>query len=205
MVFGLSTFNKFNSAPSQRQDIVQRLTELEISVDIWGGCGPGGRRPDSEWNRIGKATFFAQYRYYLSFENSFCEDYATEKLFRGLNASYLGGAIPVAYSAANYSLLVPSGSVIDVTSFSSTTALADYLKLLKLPTSIEQVKSYYQWHYDYEVSEHDSWPGVGLKNLCRKLFDDSDSNTVESLEYSFGKCHQLPNVVLRVNDSKTDG
>ena len=66
------------------------------------------------------------YQFYLSFENSLCKDYATEKLFRAL-ASDL---VPVVMGGANYSKIVPPKSIINVEDFPSPEVLGKELKRL---------------------------------------------------------------------------
>ena len=56
------------------------------------------------------------YKFYLSFENSICRDYATEKFFNPLRFS----TVPVVYSGADYQALgVPKNSYIDARDFPS--------------------------------------------------------------------------------------
>ena len=66
------------------------------------------------------------YQFYLSFENSLCKDYATEKLFRAL-ASDL---VPVVMGGANYSKIVPPKSIINVQDFPSPEVLGKELMRL---------------------------------------------------------------------------
>nr|XP_037877562.1 alpha-(1,3)-fucosyltransferase C-like [Bombyx mori] len=46
-----------------------------------------------------------KYYFYLSFENSFGEDYVTEKLLHALEFD----AVPVVYGGANYTRFMPEG------------------------------------------------------------------------------------------------
>ena len=66
------------------------------------------------------------YHFYLSFENSLCEDYVTEKLFRALDSDL----VPVVMGGANYSKIVPPKSVINVQDFDSPELLGKELKRL---------------------------------------------------------------------------
>ena len=66
------------------------------------------------------------YMFYLSFENSICEDYVTEKFWKFLN----GNLVPVVLGGANYDKIAPPHSFINAMDFSSPNDLAEYLKYL---------------------------------------------------------------------------
>ena len=60
---------------SGRIDYIERLRTY-INVDIFGACGtPCPNRNDC------KRTLASEYKFYFAFENSYCEDYITEKFF----------------------------------------------------------------------------------------------------------------------------
>ena len=52
----------------------------------------------------------ANYKFYLSFENSFCRDYITEKFWKVLKYR----VVPIVLGAGNYSLYAPPKSYINV-------------------------------------------------------------------------------------------
>ena len=88
---------------SQRELYVKELQKY-VPVDIFGRCGKPLKctvERDECFKEIQE-----QYQFYLSFENSLCKDYATEKLYRAL-ASNL---VPVVMVGANYSKIVPPRS-----------------------------------------------------------------------------------------------
>lgn len=63
---------------SKRDEMVQKLKKY-VDVDIYGDCGTKKcPRTDEEECRKMAAT---KYKFYLSFENSLCLDYVTEKYF----------------------------------------------------------------------------------------------------------------------------
>ena len=66
------------------------------------------------------------YKFYFAFENSICDDYVTEKLWRALRMNI----VPVVLGGYNYSELLPQKSYIDIKDFSSPEKLADYLQVL---------------------------------------------------------------------------
>lgn len=50
------------------------------------------------------------YNFYLSFENSICVDYVTEKFYNAL----LFNTVPIVYGGGNYSRLAPTMSYINI-------------------------------------------------------------------------------------------
>ena len=81
--------------------------QKHIQVDIYGKCGTlkcGREDENACWRRVN-----ADYFFYLSFENSICKDYVTEKFFNAMNQS----VIPVVLGGANYQQMAPQKSVID--------------------------------------------------------------------------------------------
>lgn len=55
------------------------------------------------------------YKFYLSFENSICVDYVTEKFYNAL----LFNTVPIVYGGADYSRLAPNMSYIDIRNYGS--------------------------------------------------------------------------------------
>ena len=129
---------------SQREDYVKELSKY-IEVDIFGGCGkykcPRGSSHTclEKWER--------SYKFFLSFENIFCDDYITEKLFKTLEHEI----IPVVLGGGNYTRDAPPHSVINILDFSSPKALADYL--IELGKDEERYYSYFRWKSGYEMAE----------------------------------------------------
>ncbi|CAG7816541.1 unnamed protein product [Allacma fusca] len=118
------------------------------------------------------------YKFYLSFENSLCKDYLTEKVFE----AYSAGMVPVVYGGANYDLFLPRGSYINVESFPSTKSLADYL--LYLDQNPSEYLKYFKWKTSsILVSDHTNM-GNGYCQLCEKLHKD----------YPLGITKVIPNV-----------
>lgn len=86
-------------SPSQREDYVQKLSielvKYKLEVDVFGACGC------LECLKFTKECYDileSDYYFYLSFENSICEDYVTEKLLTALKHF----TVPVVYGGANY-------------------------------------------------------------------------------------------------------
>ncbi|XP_071110454.1 glycoprotein 3-alpha-L-fucosyltransferase A-like [Haliotis cracherodii] len=105
---------------SKRESYVRELAKY-ITVDIYGQCGP------FKCSRKCGHLYDNQYRFYLSFENSLCIDYITEKLFKTYNYNI----VPVVRGGADYGSLVPNGTYINAADFSSPKKLGNYLKYLE--------------------------------------------------------------------------
>ena len=90
------------------------------------------------------------YTFYLAFENSLCEDYITEKLWKVLEAKPY--TIPVALgglSIEEYRQVAPPNSFIHVKNFTSPKALADHLK--HVAENDDAFNYYMQWRNEYRI------------------------------------------------------
>ena len=68
------------------------------------------------------------YKFYLSFENSVCEDYVTEKYYNIMQRTI----IPVTYNGANMSLYGPPHSSINALEYETANDLVNYLQEVSL-------------------------------------------------------------------------
>ncbi|XP_042872463.1 alpha-(1,3)-fucosyltransferase C-like isoform X1 [Penaeus japonicus] len=166
-----------------RESLVKTLQKW-IGVDIYGGCGPFKceRKQQSECHRILNET----YKFYLSFENSLCQDYVTEKFFNILRLD----VIPVVYGLGNYSVQAPPHSYIDALSFPTVKDLADYL--LYLDRNHTAYNEYFQWKANYFVSRGD-WARVARAycTLCERLHTDTKAKTYNLFQWFVDKSHCL--------------
>ncbi|ODM96981.1 Alpha-(1,3)-fucosyltransferase C [Orchesella cincta] len=148
---------------SKREVLIEKLRKEGVVIDIFGKCGtpvcPHGKRignncsQEEFWEQLAK-----DYKFYLAFENALCVDYVTEKFFRTLEL----GIVPVVYGGADYDLIAPPNSFINVDSFQSPKQLAEFLK--NLNENAEEYKKYFEWRIKYKVVK-----GLGGFNLCKKL------------------------------------
>ena len=127
---------------SHRENYVKELSKY-IDVDIYGACGKykcsksKGKTCLEEWER--------KYKFHLSFENSICEDYITEKAFLPL----LYELIPVVFGGGNYSRDMPPHSFINARDFNSPKHLADFL--ISLAADEQRYRSYFEWKKQYKI------------------------------------------------------
>lgn len=148
-----------NCRTDSRRELLVRNLSLYIPVDIYGDCH-GGRKCQNrpECDRM----LSRHYRFYLSFENSLCPDYVTEKLYRALAYD----TVPVVFGGADYSRYLPVGSYIDARDFQSPKQLADHMK--NLMVNDELYTKHFRWRGRYFV---DSAPLDGWCQLCHLLDD----------------------------------
>ena len=146
---------------SKREEYVRQLQD-HIAVDVYGHCGTFEcARNDSHWLSSPECyvQLASQYKFYLSFENSFCNDYVTEKFFSVLQHDL----VPIVLGSADYSLIAPSHSYIDVAQFKSPADLAAYL--LQLDADEELYDKYFEWKSQFVVE-------AGVNQMSRHAFCD---------------------------------
>ena len=154
-----------NCQTNSRRELLVRNLSHYIPVDVYGNCEGGSKcsqHGDDCDNMLSK-----HYRFYLSFENSVCPDYVTEKLYRALEHD----TVPVVFGGADYSYYLPPGSYVDARDFVSIQHLASHLK--KLMVDDQLYLSHFRWRGKYIV---DPDPMDGWCQLCRLL---SDANIKE--------------------------
>jgi len=151
---------------SGRQELIREI-EKYIPVDYYGKCGnlTCGRDRDC-YQDLGQ-----KYKFWLSFENSVCDDYVTEKFFRPMYY----GLVPVVYGGVNYSAIAPNKSFIDVRDFKRVKDLTDYL--LHLDQNPNEYLEYFHWRKHFHVPK--SSLASNFCNLCTKLHS-TDKSTRKS-------------------------
>ncbi|XP_066584323.1 alpha-(1,3)-fucosyltransferase C isoform X2 [Prorops nasuta] len=143
------------AAKSGRMEYVTELSNY-IDVDIYGKCGQ-----KSPCENDCFSTFIEpNYYFYLSFENSLCEDYVTEKFYNALRYNI----VPVVYGGANYTKFAPPGSYINSLDFDSPKMLAEFL--LELSKNHMKYEKYFEWKKYYKI---DSSLKFSACKLCEFL------------------------------------
>ncbi|XP_063842682.1 alpha-(1,3)-fucosyltransferase C-like isoform X3 [Scylla paramamosain] len=147
------------AAKSGRGNVVKNMKKL-MKVDVYGHCG---KLKCKKWAAECYALLDKDYKFYLSFENSLCTDYVTEKLFEILSRH---DVVPVVFGLANYSAIAPPHSVINVLDFPNVKALVEYLNYLDHNDTA--YNEYFKWKAQYHSSN--TWPSYC--ELCTKLHED---------------------------------
>ncbi|KAI8436167.1 hypothetical protein MSG28_004250 [Choristoneura fumiferana] len=153
------------------RNLIKALKPYNLTVDIYGKCGPlkCDRNKEAECNDMVERDYY----FYLSFENSFAEDYATEKLAHGLQHN----AIPIVYGGANYTRFMPDGIYLNARQLGPE-ALAKQMKhLIDNPDEYDNYfrwKKYYSYHRKYESPETDDYCGFCMllnnEEMVKKTF-----------------------------------
>lgn len=120
-----------------RLRLVNELNEI-IHVDMYGKCG----EKEVPWNdRKVINSLLGNHKFYLSFENSCCDDYISEKFWRALDI----GMVPIVVGASleQYTKFAPPGSFIHVEQFPSLAALSVHITIVA--NNEEKYLEYCRW------------------------------------------------------------
>ncbi|KAK4472680.1 hypothetical protein MN116_003910 [Schistosoma mekongi] len=149
------------AASSRRLEYVKKLQKY-IQVDIYGSCGAlSCSRSDDRCFKLLKTD----YKFYLSFENSICQDYITEKFFEN---ALKNTVIPVVMGASKQELVrsAPPNSFIHIDDFNSTKELADYLYYLdKNKTAYNE---YFKW-YNHGIVDFNTYTDCRFCMLAHEI------------------------------------
>ena len=136
-------------ATQARREMYVKKMKKHMDVDVYGKCGKLKCPRSNETECF--LNMEKNYKFYLSFENSVCEDYVTEKFFNVMKYQ----VIPVTYSGTDFAAIAPPHSYINTLDFPTVTALSK--RLLEVAADDELYASYFWWKDFYEVrtSQHD--------------------------------------------------
>ncbi|KAK2152927.1 hypothetical protein LSH36_314g00003 [Paralvinella palmiformis] len=149
-------------APSARMEYARRLSHY-VDVGVFGNCG---NLTCAKGNKTCIEQVSGTYMFYLAFENSFCRDYATEKVFRTLQLTM----VPIVYGYANYTAVLPPRSYIDVRDYDSPEKLAEYLQRLK--RNVTEYEQYFAWKKHFRILFRRHYTDNGICRLCSILHDN---------------------------------
>ncbi|KAH8394478.1 hypothetical protein KR222_011369, partial [Zaprionus bogoriensis] len=139
---------------SQREQLAAALQQY-VQVDIYGRCGNlSCARGDPHCEDM----LDTDYKFYLAFENSLCEDYVTEKLYAALQRNI----VPVVFGGANYTRFLPPHSYINAERFASVEQLAEHLR--HVASDVDEYASYFWWRQHYKLAQQSPFC-----ELCARL------------------------------------
>ena len=178
-----------NCRTQSKREVLVDVLKRHISVDVYGQCG--SLKCDLKDRSHCIDMLSRDYYFYLSFENSLCVDYVTEKVFSIMKYA---NTIPVVFGGANYTSLLPRNSFIDVSSFASMAELSNYLK--KVAFDRKLYKSYFEWRREWIVLFP---PNLPLCDLCYRVHHPNSFKKVYRDIFTWwdrDKCHN-PNLVIQ--------
>ncbi|XP_045163858.2 alpha-(1,3)-fucosyltransferase fut-5-like [Mercenaria mercenaria] len=129
---------------AQRYKIVYKIQKY-LATDMYGKCygKPCDERAMQAKNKSCDAIL-KQYKFYLAFENSLCNDYVTEKYWNALKREQ----IPIVnWKNISENIVIPN-SYINVYDFKDIKSLANYVK--KVSSNATLYNSYFQWKTKYK-------------------------------------------------------
>ena len=141
----LGLISECNDARSLRLHYIRQLN-MSIPVEIIGRCGITTPQT-SERSYFGagissiESDLLNSYKFYLSFENTLCKHYITEKVFKVLQDDI--HTVPIVRGFGPYKDMLPPHSYIDTADYATTKDLAQYLKLLV--SEPELYLKYFKW------------------------------------------------------------
>ena len=164
--------NLYESLNSMKRKNLLNSTNLITSK--YGRCG---NRIIEKWSNDENQEL-SHNKFYLSFENSKCPGYITEKLFKIINADMSENPpVPIVMGAKKswYTMNLPPKSFIHVDDFASTYELARYLIFLN--SNHTEYLKFLEWRKHYKKAQVDS---IGCQ-ICKNLFEHSLSQQNDTL------------------------
>ena len=141
---------------------------MSLRTSIYGRCA---ETMIEKWS-LDEKLELSRNKFYLSFENSKCRGYVTEKLYKVLNKEISDNPpVPIVMGEKKlwYDLNLPQKSFIHIDDFASSNELAKYL--LFLNSNHTEYMKYLEWRKYYKKVRVDS---IGCQ-LCTNLLEHSIS------------------------------
>lgn len=164
------------NAHSGRDAVVRGLKKY-MPVDVFGKCSL--RKCPNDKNKSCYKMVEQKYKFYLSFENSLCKDYVTEKFFNILQYR----VVPVVYGSADYAAMAPPHSYVSALDFPTVSKLAEYLHYLANNDTAYQ--EYFKWKDEYEVVDQKRISLERICHICLKLHSDQSYKVYDNLDKWF--------------------
>ena len=175
------------NAQSKRDDYVQLLEDSGVVVDH---IGRGRRFQCPRDNDTRCREMLNQYKFYVSFENSFYDSYITEKFFKNFNLDL----ILIARGIEQYPIVAPSDIFLNTLSFNSPKDLADKIKYLssnddayaEMLRKKDEYFSIYEDHYLSNNYLETRYEEVSMCQICQRVWNlDKYSKVVPDIDKWF--------------------
>ncbi|XP_025161943.1 alpha-(1,3)-fucosyltransferase 5-like [Harpegnathos saltator] len=149
---------------NQRLKYVEALKSLlQDRLEIIGHC-MNGNSTVCPYHFTKDCSVLSSYKFYLSFENSNCREYITEKVFWNAFHKY---AVPIIMGAPleDCQRLLPPSSYLHVDNFHNANMLVKYLHYLDRDN--ERYLKYHEWRDNYILLNEHGYFGSASKHYCR--------------------------------------
>ncbi|XP_052784327.1 alpha-(1,3)-fucosyltransferase C-like [Mya arenaria] len=144
-----------------------------MNVDVFGGCGNETSKNACPYNSKCENFIIENYKFFLAFENSLCDDYITEKAYQWFSKDI----VLVVRGARKYHRYLPQGTYVDAEDFDHPWKLAVYLE--QLAQNEEEYVRILKLKDQFKVVSHVEMMNAGFCELCRRL------NDIESYRKSY--------------------
>ncbi|XP_069105507.1 alpha-(1,3)-fucosyltransferase C-like isoform X2 [Argopecten irradians] len=144
-----------------------RLLQRHMDVSIYGRCGNRvcvETDAAKTWSKNCLKRVEHNTRYYLSFENSLCRDYMTEKAYKVFKSYSL---VPVVRGGLNYSIYLPPDTFIDSSRYNDATSLSKYLVDIKTNKTV--FTRLFENRNLFKTNFNDNWGQKPFCEACRRL------------------------------------
>ncbi|XP_060085044.1 alpha-(1,3)-fucosyltransferase fut-5-like [Ylistrum balloti] len=143
----------------QRYRLVEQLRQ-HVPVDFYGRCGNlSCPRDNAACN-----DKLRSYKFMIQFENSYCNDYISEKYWSSLSSEN----IPIVnWKKQQQNYPVIKHSYINIFDFPDIRSAAEYIQ--KVASDKDLYKSYFKWRTKYKIIQTGIW--AQFCNLCDALHD----------------------------------
>ena len=147
-----------------REKFVLKLQNY-LNITVFGKCNKRFKCQDSCIPKTtGCSRKLKQYKFYLSFENSICEDYVTEKYWEN---ALLHSSVPIVFGANYDKEVAIPGSFINIQNFKSVIALANYISFLD--RNDDHYFKYFDWKKKFKATQTEDL----LCLVCKKLHNQT--------------------------------
>lgn len=145
----------------QRYRLIEELRQ-HVPVDYYGRCGNLSCPRDNEEC----STKLKRYKFMIQFENSYCDDYVSEKYWNSL----LSLNVPIVnWKSQQQRYPVIPHSYINIFDFPDLKSAGEYIK--KVASNETLYKSYFKWRTKFKVEHTGIW--VQFCHLCDALHDST--------------------------------
>ena len=143
-----------------REKYVLKLQEY-VNVTVFGKCKTKFKNQDTCFSGTQEcAKKLSEFKFYLAFENSFCEDYVTEKYW---NNALEHDSVPIVFGKNYDAKVAIPGSYINVNMFKTVREMAQFIKFLD--KNDQQYAKYFTWRRKFKIL-----PVTDLVcSVCQKL------------------------------------